>query len=65
MYTLPDYRGVGIGSEILKRLIKEGERLNLSKIELHATKAGEAVYRKHGFNEPHEVFLEYLVIKWP
>lgn len=58
MYTIPEFRKNGICSEILKRLIKEGEKFNLSKIDLLATEQGENLYRKFGFKEPNDKVLE-------
>jgi N-acetylglutamate synthase-like GNAT family acetyltransferase len=63
MYTIPEFRKNGICSEILKRLIKEGEKLNLSKIDLLATEQGESLYRKFGFKEPTDKALELCLNK--
>jgi len=52
MYTVPEFRRKGICSEILNRLIKEGEKFGVTAFELHASKEGEPVYKKCGF-EPH------------
>lgn len=63
MYTIPEFRKNGVCSEILKRLIKEGEKLNLSKIDLLATEQGESLYRKFGFKEPNDKALELFLDK--
>ena len=63
MYTIPKFRKNGICGEILKRLIKEGEKLNLSKIDLLATEQGESLYRKFGFIEPTDKALELFLDK--
>lgn len=55
MYTVPEFRQKGICSEILNRLIEEGKLCGITAFELHATKKGESVYIKNGFelhNEP-------------
>lgn len=49
MYTLPEYRGRGICTELVRRLIDTGKESGIEHFELHATKAGEPVYRKLGF----------------
>jgi GNAT superfamily N-acetyltransferase len=49
MYTLPEYRRQGIGSGILERLIADARTLGLGRVELHASEAGEPVYRRQGF----------------
>lgn len=58
MYTLPQYRGMGIGSGIMKNLLESARQLGIQKIELHATEDGEPIYRKCGFTEPKSIVLE-------
>lgn len=53
MYTLPDYRRQGIATEILHRLMDTGKALGIKMFELHATREGEPLYTKDGF-EFHE-----------
>ncbi|OPX25677.1 MAG: hypothetical protein B1H06_07035 [Candidatus Cloacimonas sp. 4484_143] len=53
MYTVAEYRRKGIGKEILKLLLNEGNKLNLDRIDLEATEMGEPLYRNLGFNEPY------------
>lgn len=54
MYTLPEFRKQGICSTILKQLIEIAGELNIYSFELHATKEGEPVYIKHGFEKHNE-----------
>lgn len=49
MYTVPEFRKRGISSRILQELIEAGRRAGVTAFELHATKAGETVYLKNGF----------------
>lgn len=49
MYTRPAYRRKGISSAILDLLIATGREKGIRAFELHATSAGEAVYKKYGF----------------
>lgn len=49
MYTNPEYRGRGICSELVRRLIATGTEMGIRHFELHATAAGEPVYQKLGF----------------
>jgi GNAT superfamily N-acetyltransferase len=58
MFTLKDFRKNGIASLLFQKLIDEAKQINLDKIELHATKDGEPVYRQFGFDEPHDKALE-------
>lgn len=49
VYTVPQWRGRGIASALMKILIGEARRLKLDKIHLGATDDGVGVYRKCGF----------------
>ena len=51
-YTVPEERGKGIATRLLNELIKEARLLGLRYLHLHASKAGEPIYRKAGFKEP-------------
>lgn len=59
MFTIKEFRNKGICTLLFQKLIEEAKELKLNKIELHATKDGEPIYRKFGFTEPHDVALEY------
>lgn len=59
MFTIKEFRNKGICSLLFQKLIEEARELKLDKVELHATKDGEPIYRKFGFTEPHDVALEY------
>ncbi len=61
MYTVKEFRNNGIGSMLFQKLISEAKNLNLDKIELHATRDGEPIYRKSGFKEPHDKVLELIL----
>jgi GNAT superfamily N-acetyltransferase len=49
MYTKPEYRGQGICSKLVQRLIQSGKEVGIKHFELHSTKAGEPVYKNLGF----------------
>ena len=61
MFTVKEFRKYGIGSLLFEKLIKEAKKRNLDKIELHATKDGDPIYRQFGFIEPHDKVLELLL----
>ena len=61
MFTLPEFRNMGIGSNLFRKLIDEARARKLDRIDLHATRAGEPVYRKFGFTEPHDTVLELIL----
>ena len=54
MYTVPAYRRKGVGSKILNELITHGKAAGITAFELHATKEGELVYSRTGFEPHHE-----------
>lgn len=55
VYTLLEYRRKGLSKNILQRLMNTAMERGVTAFELHATKEGELVYIKEGFelyNEP-------------
>jgi GNAT superfamily N-acetyltransferase len=57
-YTDPEARRKGIGTRLLKELIKEARLIGLKYLHLNATKDGIRIYRKAGFVEPNDIELE-------
>jgi len=51
VYTYPEYRKNGIATDVIKRIIEEAKKQNVSIIDLLATEDGESVYKKLGFLE--------------
>ncbi|OYU95961.1 MAG: hypothetical protein CFE21_05975 [Bacteroidetes bacterium B1(2017)] len=49
VYTLPEYRRKGLSKNILQRLMHTAMERGITAFELHATKEGEIVYIKEGF----------------
>jgi GNAT superfamily N-acetyltransferase len=58
IFTPKEFRKKGIASLLMQKLIDEGKRLKLDRLELKATKAGEPIYRQLGFVEPHDLLME-------
>ncbi|MEG0011829.1 MAG: GNAT family N-acetyltransferase [Muribaculaceae bacterium] len=58
MYTLPKYRKCGLSSMLLDVMIEKARHIGVVKLSLHTSKAGEKMYRNHGFNEPQFPVLE-------
>ena len=58
MYTLPAFRRKGISSRILEALLSEAKVVAVSKVALHCSKDGEPLYRKYGFTDPVDPYLE-------
>jgi GNAT superfamily N-acetyltransferase len=51
VYTYPEYRKNGIATNVIKMIIEEAKKQNISIINLLATEDGENVYKKLGFFE--------------
>ncbi len=51
VFTYPEYRNQGIATELIKKIIEEAKKENISQINLSATKSGEKMYKKLGFKE--------------
>lgn len=54
MYTKNDYRGKGIATGLLTKLVDEAKSLGITKMWLGASKLGRPVYKKFGFKETDE-----------
>ncbi len=51
MYTKDKYRGRGIATALLHKLVEEAKAKGISKLWLGASKMGRPVYEKFGFRE--------------
>ena len=61
MYTVPEYRNNGICAGLINKLIDEARMYGVNAFELHATKMGEGVYKKAGFEiHPEPTFRKYI-----
>jgi GNAT superfamily N-acetyltransferase len=58
VYVLPEYRGSGLGAELVREMIDRGPYAGVKWL-LHTTDA-HGLYRKFGFDEPSEKVLERL-----
>ncbi|MBL4953713.1 GNAT family N-acetyltransferase [Neobacillus sp. OS1-32] len=54
MYTKKSYRGQGIATSLLSKLVEEAKNAGITKIWLGASKMGRPVYKKFGFKETDE-----------
>ena len=61
MYTKPPFRRRGIGQNLFGRLIDLARALDMDKLELHASRFGEKLYRKNHFTTPKNPALELLL----
>jgi GNAT superfamily N-acetyltransferase len=60
MYTFPNYRNRGIGTELFKKLVDEAKQTGYRKITLNATDMGRPLYEKYGFKKIHNG-MEFIV----
>ena len=51
VYTIPEYRGRGLCTMLMKNLVEYGKTLGLGRIDLKATDEGYPIYEKIGFKE--------------
>jgi GNAT superfamily N-acetyltransferase len=49
VYVIKKYRGLGIGTEIMKKILEDATKQGTGKIELLASKQGMEIYKKLGF----------------
>ncbi|MGG4380631.1 GNAT family N-acetyltransferase [Priestia megaterium] len=54
MYTKESYRGQGIATKLLTKLVAEAKTAGIIKIWLGASRLGRPVYKKFGFKETDE-----------
>lgn len=52
------HRGAGLGGQVLLALMAEAVRLGMAEVCLNAQTHACAFYRRHGFVEDGEVFME-------
>lgn len=49
MYTVPEWRGRGLASALLERLVEHAREAGAMSVSLRATAAGRPVYERYGF----------------
>jgi GNAT superfamily N-acetyltransferase len=55
MYTDPQFRGVGLATEIVERLVRSARREGAFRVLLHASTQGRPVYARLGFETTGEM----------
>ena len=60
MYVEPEYRGNGVGTDIVKEIIKLVKKRNYTVIMLNASDMGKPMYVKLGFQEIHNGMLLHI-----
>jgi ribosomal protein S18 acetylase RimI-like enzyme len=56
--TLPEYRGHGVGSALIKLGLDEGMNTGLNDFWLEASNDGHALYAKYGFQDVEPVLFD-------
>lgn len=51
IYTLPEYRGKGVGRKIIEFLIEDAKRRGTEKIYLESSKGAKHLYEEIGFSD--------------
>ncbi|MEE3362852.1 MAG: GNAT family N-acetyltransferase, partial [Anaerovoracaceae bacterium] len=59
IYTVPEWRGRGVGTEIVAALLRETGSRGITKVYLETSIQGQPLYEKFGFEEMHH----YLMLK--
>lgn len=65
MGVLPEYRSQGVGTEIFKKLMEIAMNSGCKTVDLYASKLGEPIYRKYGFQGSYYANLYLLPKKVP
>ena len=58
VYTEEAYRGRGICTQLMKNMIEYGKEHNLCRIDLVATKEGYPIYKKIGFEDRVQKYID-------
>ena len=58
VYTEPAYRRQGIAGQLMEMLLKKAEEMDLSYVNLKATKEGYGLYKKLGFEDGEAVYTD-------
>jgi predicted GNAT family N-acyltransferase len=58
MAVLKDYRGKGVGSALLKALVRQAQQAGFEEVILHAQTHATNFYAMHAFYEEGEMFYE-------
>lgn len=59
VFTDPRFRGQGVGSGMVSKIIQISKETKADKIHLGATEDGIGMYKKCGFKEPRYQYLEF------
>ncbi len=60
MYSIPEYRGRGLASKIVREAVKWTRQNKYASLRLHASKMGVGVYTRQGFTRTWEMRLNLM-----
>jgi GNAT superfamily N-acetyltransferase len=60
MFTFPDYRRKGIGTELFDKIVNEAKNNGYKTIKLNATDMGRPLYEKYGFKDSNGDMIFYI-----
>ncbi len=60
VYTLPDYRGNGIASELMRMIIQYAKENQFDKLHLTSIDSAKKVYDNAGFKRPRYIPMELI-----
>lgn len=62
VYTLPEYRGKGICTQLMADLVECGRKIGLSEIKLESTTDGYSIYKNVGFKDEDNDFAVMKIV---
>lgn len=60
IYTLPEYRRMGVGRQIVEFLIRDAINHNICKLSLESSDIAENLYHNMNFEKNTHFYLKYL-----
>ena len=57
VYTYPEYRRRGFATAVMKKLLEEAHRINVTSVDLLASEQGRYLYEKFGFRCPLHTYM--------
>lgn len=60
MFTIPEYRKLGIGTKLLALSVEEAKEKGCKEIRLDASDRGRSLYGKYGFKDSEDAMI-YLI----
>lgn len=62
IYTLPKYRGQGVGKEIISFLEQDAKKRDICKLSLESSDIAEKLYQSADFQKAEHFYLKYMEV---